>query len=106
MSKQQFDPETISNFLEDQRDNAPAEFQPLFIDLEDLWERKLWHQLTERLLEYFNQKESELVRLPLYNQFILSFADKINQLKLVKLALKANDEIEGGRARLASSAIY
>lgn len=95
MSKQQFDPEKISTFLTDARDEAPAEVQPVFLDFEDFWERKLWHQLTEKLLEYFAAKESAGQRLPLYNKFILSFADKINQLKLVKLALSAAMEIEG-----------
>ncbi|KAJ9658581.1 26S proteasome regulatory subunit [Neophaeococcomyces mojaviensis] len=95
MSKQQFDPEKISDFLTEQRDEAAAEVQPVFLDFEDFWERKLWHQLTEKLLEYFTSKESAEQRLALYNKFILSFADKINQLKLVKLALSAATQIEG-----------
>ena len=95
MLKEKFDPEAISNFLTEQRDEAPAEVQPVFLDFEDLWERKLWHQLTEKLLEHFSSKESSGQRLQLYNKFILSFADKINQLKLVKLALAASFEIEG-----------
>jgi len=96
MSKQKFDAEEISNFLTEQRDEASAEVQPVFLDLEDLWERKLWHQLTEKLLAFFASKDSNGLRLPLFNKFILSFADKINQLKLVKLALAASHEIEGG----------
>lgn len=95
MSKQRFDPEDITNFLTEQRDDAPAEVQPIILDFEDLWERKLWHQLTEKLLEYFAMPESKSQRLPLYNKFILSFADKINQLKLVKLALSASTQCEG-----------
>lgn len=95
MSKQKFDPEAISDFLTEQRDEAPAEVQPVFLDFEDLWERKLWHQLTEKLLEYFSAKHSNGQRLELYNKFVLSFADKINQLKLVKLALSASQEIKG-----------
>ncbi|KAK5942370.1 26S proteasome regulatory subunit [Knufia obscura] len=96
MSKPKFDTEEISNFLTEQRDEASAEVQPVFLDFEDLWDRKLWHQLTEKLLEFFASKESSDLRLQLYNKFILSFADKINQLKLVKLALAASHEIDGG----------
>lgn len=95
MSKQKFDPEAISDFLAETRDEAPADVQPLYLDFEDLWERKLWHQLTEKLLEFFATAQSTDQRLPLYNKFILSFADKINQLKLVKLALSASTQIEG-----------
>ena len=88
--------DTISDFLGEQRDSAPADLQHLFISFEDLWERKLWHQLTDTLIEFFNHKDSAHQRLPFYKTFILSFADKINQLKLVELALKAADTFDGG----------
>ena len=93
MSKQ--DPEAISNFLAEQRDEASDDLQHIFLTFEDLWERKLWHQLTDNLLEYFNNPASEKQRLPIYNTFIISFADKVNQLKLVKLALRAAAQISG-----------
>jgi 26S proteasome regulatory subunit N9 len=89
------DPEVISDFLAEQRDEAPADVQHLYLTFEDLWERKLWHQLTDQLLEFFSTPESESQRLPVYDTFIISFADKINQLKLVKLALIASEQCEG-----------
>lgn len=89
------DPEAIPNFLADQRDEAPVEVQHIFLSLEDLWERKLWHQLTDALLEYFHQDESASQRLPVYTTFILSFADKINQLKFVSLGLSASTQCKG-----------
>ncbi|KEF53706.1 26S proteasome regulatory subunit N9 [Exophiala aquamarina CBS 119918] len=95
----QHDPEAISNFLTDQRDEAPADLQHIFLTFEDLWERKLWHQLTDQLLEYFQNPESTAQRLPIYNTFIISFADKINQLKLVKLALSASAQIKDDSER-------
>jgi 26S proteasome regulatory subunit N9 len=87
--------DTIPDFLAEQRDVAPADLQHLFISFEDLWERKLWHQLTDTLIEFFNHKESASQRLPLYRTFILTFADKINQLKLVTLALSAATQCKG-----------
>jgi len=92
------DPEAIPNFLAEQRDEAPAEVQHVFLTLEDQWDRKLWHQLTDTLLEYFPTEESKSQRLPIYNTFILSFADKINQLKLVKLAISASSQCKGWSA--------
>jgi 26S proteasome regulatory subunit N9 len=89
------DLEKIANFLGETRDEAPAEVQHVFLTLEDLWERKLWHQLTETILEYYATPESESQRLPMYNTFILSFADKINQLKLVILGLSASQQLKG-----------
>ncbi|KAJ9637983.1 26S proteasome regulatory subunit [Knufia peltigerae] len=95
----QHDPEAISNFLAEQRDEAPVELQHTFLTFEDLWDRKLWHQLTDTLLEYFSNPETASQRLSIYNTFIISFADKINQLKLVKLALGASAQITDDNER-------
>lgn len=97
------DPETISNFLAEQRDEAPADIQHLYLTFEDLWERKLWHQLTDRLLEFYQSPESKSQQLAIYKTFIISFADKINQLKLVKLALTASEQCKGESTRLSAS---
>jgi 26S proteasome regulatory subunit N9 len=87
--------DTIQDFLGESRDSAPDDLQHFFLSFEDLWERKLWHQLTDTLIEFFNHKESAAQRLPIYKTFILTFADKINQLKLVTLALSAADQCKG-----------
>ena len=81
--------DTIPDFLAEQRDAAPEDLQPLVLEFEDFWERKLWHQLTDALVEFFDKPASAPQRLQFYKVFILKFADKINQLKLVQLALKA-----------------
>ncbi|KAK1777646.1 hypothetical protein QBC45DRAFT_479037 [Copromyces sp. CBS 386.78] len=93
--------DTISDFLAEQRDQAPEELQPLVLEFETLWERKLWHQLTNLLLEFFNNPGSAPQRLQFYKVFILKFADKINQLKLVDLALKAATQCRDNQERLS-----
>jgi len=93
------DTDTIPNLLGDQRDQAPEELQNYFIDFENYWERKLWHELTEKLLEYFNHPESAKQRIPLFDTFIKSFANKVNQLKLVKLGLNAAKQYRGRKSR-------
>ncbi|KAK4074187.1 hypothetical protein Trihar35433_3661 [Trichoderma harzianum] len=93
--------DSISDFLAEQRDAAPEELQPLILNFEDYWERKLWHQLTDALVEFFNDEGSAAQRLAFYNVFILKFADKINKLKLVMLALKAATQCKDDRERLA-----
>lgn len=85
----------IPDFIAEQRDDAPSDLQHLFISFEDYWERKLWHQLTDSLIEFFENPASASQRLPFYQNFILSFADKINQLKLVTLALRAAAQCKG-----------
>ena len=89
------DIDTIPNLLGDQRDQAPDELQHFFIQFEDYWERKLWHELTDSLIEYFNHPESAPQRIPLYETFIKIFAGKINQLKLVTLGLSAASQCKG-----------
>jgi 26S proteasome regulatory subunit N9 len=88
--------DAIPDFLAEQRDDAPADFQHVFLTFEDLWERKLWHELTNNLVEFFRSSESSSQRFAIYTNFILTFADKINQLKLVWLGLQASTQCKGG----------
>lgn len=91
----EIDQDPIRSFLSQEGERVPDDLQALYLDFETLWERKLWHQLTEKLLEFFSNKESGPNRLPIYRNFVLSFADKINHLKLVSLALSALTQIQG-----------
>lgn len=88
-------PTQIPAFLEEQRSQAAEEFQTKFLEFEDSWERKLWHPLTESLIAYFGLPASATQRLPMFKEFVLSFADKINQLKLVELGLMASTQCSG-----------
>lgn len=93
------DIDTIPNLLAEQRDAAPDDLQSYFLEFEDYWERKLWHELTDKLVEYFNNSASGPQRIPLFETFIKSFAEKINQLKLVALGLRAAFEYKGRNPR-------
>ncbi len=89
------DIDQIPDFLAEQRDAAPEELQQHFMSFEDFWERKLWHQLTDVLVQYFNHAASGPQRIAIYKRFVLSFADKINQLQLVTLGLSAATQCRG-----------
>lgn len=90
------DNEKIANFLQDQRDQAPDDLQHYFLSFEDYWERKLWHELTDILVAYYNESQSASQRIPIFNSFIKTFADKINQLKLVRIGLSTSKQCKGG----------
>lgn len=79
----------ISDFLAEQLSQAPEQCQPFFLTFEDYWERKLWHQLTDSLIDFFRLPESAAQRLAIFKTFVFSFADRINQLKFVSLGLMA-----------------
>lgn len=87
--------EKIGNFLQEQRDHAPDRLQHYFLSFEDTWERKLWHELTHELVEYYNEPESAGHRIAIFNHFIRSFADKINQLHLVTIGLSTASQYRG-----------
>ena len=89
------DPESVQRFLDEQREAAPEELQQLFLNLEDYWDRKLWHQLTGLLVTLFKNPASSSQRLPLFKRFILSFSEKINQLRFVALGLAAATQCKG-----------
>ena len=63
--------------------------------MEDYWERKLWHELTDELIALYNHPASASQQIPLFTTFIKSFANKINQLKLVTLGLNAATQYTG-----------
>ncbi|GAM84928.1 hypothetical protein ANO11243_029300 [Dothideomycetidae sp. 11243] len=94
------DNDKIPNFLADQRDQAPDDLQHYFLQFEDYWERKLWHELTDLLVDFFHQDQSASQRIPVYNTFIKSFADKINQLQLVRLGLSTASQCPSDKDRL------
>lgn len=94
--------DVIADFLSEQRDNAPEELQHYFLSFEDYWERKLWHELTDILLAYYNEPGSAPQRLPLYDNFVKSFADKINQLKVVQIGLSTASQCKGMHINIPS----
>ncbi|KAJ5905175.1 26S proteasome regulatory subunit rpn9 [Penicillium subrubescens] len=95
------DASKIPDFLAEQQAQGTPETQTYFLTFEDFWERKLWHQLTDSLVEFFRMKESAPQRLPIFKAFVLSFADRINQLKFVALGLMASTECSDDNERLA-----
>ncbi|ODQ65237.1 PCI-domain-containing protein, partial [Nadsonia fulvescens var. elongata DSM 6958] len=79
----------VPTILATLRMEADPELAPQFYTMEDLWERKLWHQLTSALAEFFRDPLSIPLRIRVYSQFISFFQNKINQLKLVTFGLSA-----------------
>lgn len=89
------DPEVVSKFLREQQENTPDDLQQSFLNIEEYWDRKLWHELTGELERYFEEPASAHQRLPLFDSFIVTFYEKINRLKFVSLALAAASQCSG-----------
>jgi len=80
----------VKEYISSKAHNAPDEQTKRFYQtFQDLYNKKLWHQLTLKLAEFVKlpqfEKGTELVEL--YDRFIRDFETKMNQLELVKMAL-------------------
>jgi 26S proteasome regulatory subunit N9 len=81
----EIDTENVLIILRDEINAVDSELAANFYTLEDLYERKLWYQLSEVLKNIiFKNPNSKSIRLKLFDNFILTFSDKINQLLLVE----------------------
>ena len=85
----------VPDFLAGLREAAPDEHAMVFVNFEDLFDRKLWHELTEALLEWYNKPDSFQQRPVLFKNFVILIAEKINKLRLVQLALKSLGALPG-----------
>ncbi|KAK1090803.1 26S proteasome regulatory subunit, partial [Friedmanniomyces endolithicus] len=92
--------EKISDLLATEREESPEDLQHYFLSFEDFWERKLWHELTDILVNFYKEPASATQRLRLYEGFVKTFADKINQLKLVDIGLQSAGQCKDDNERL------
>jgi len=90
----------IPGILSTLRSESDPNLAPLFYSFEDLYQRKLWHQLTGALDEFYKNPASTPVKLRLYTNFISNFKYKINQLKLVQFLLLSISEISNANDAL------
>lgn len=59
---------------------------PYWIAFDELYNKKLWHQLTLKLLEFIREEKPQNL-LEIYDNFISDFEIRINQLSLVEIAV-------------------
>nr|XP_023029955.1 26S proteasome non-ATPase regulatory subunit 13 [Leptinotarsa decemlineata] len=77
----------VSEYLSKKQQESPKELGSVWAELEELHNKKLWHQLTLKLLAFIKkpelQKGDNLIQL--YHNFIQTFENKINPLSLVEI---------------------
>ncbi|KAL4712099.1 hypothetical protein ACJJTC_010960 [Scirpophaga incertulas] len=76
----------VNDFLSKKQASEP-DIATAWANLEENYNKKLWHQLTLKLLELVNhanlQKGDNLIQL--YNNFLVTFENKINPLSLIEI---------------------
>jgi len=77
----------VTDFLLKQQKQSSKDLATEWAEIEELYNKKLWHQLTLKLLVFVKhpqlQKGDNLIQL--YNNFISTFENKINPLSLVEI---------------------
>ncbi|KAK9133833.1 hypothetical protein Scep_013361 [Stephania cephalantha] len=91
-------------FLEEQRDAHP-DLAEWYDSLLDLYHKKLWHQLTAKLEQFFALPELQTgdALIQLYHNFIADFETKINLLKLAQFWSQCLDSIRRRRLPLIAA---
>lgn len=69
---------------------------------------RLWHQITLKLVEFFDDPFSQPYQVDVYDRFVRDFSAKLNPLKLVEMGVKVSKQIDSacllrGRSPLETS---
>ncbi|XP_072392949.1 26S proteasome non-ATPase regulatory subunit 13 [Diabrotica undecimpunctata] len=77
----------VNDYLLKKQQESPKELGSEWAELEELHNKKLWHQLTLKLMNFIKKPELQTNDnlIQLYNNFIQSFENKINPLSLVEI---------------------
>lgn len=56
--------------------------------------RRLWHQLTLKLFDFFNEPAAAPYSVDVFDTFVRDFESRLNQLRLVEMGVKVSKEID------------
>ncbi|PCH42928.1 hypothetical protein WOLCODRAFT_138115 [Wolfiporia cocos MD-104 SS10] len=90
----------IDLYLTQAISSTPQELHPLFESFRRLHSRKLWHQLTLKLFEFFDHPLSKPFRVDVFDKFVRDFEPRLNQLRLVEMGVRVSKEIDNPQLHL------
>lgn len=89
----------VAQYLQDKQE-SDADLRQEWADLEQLYNKKLWHQLTLKLLEFIKhpslKQNDQLTQM--YENFIADFEMRINPLSLTEIGAIIVDKMSEGNA--------
>ncbi|KAI5993264.1 hypothetical protein EDD15DRAFT_2267270 [Pisolithus albus] len=91
----------LDEFITKALTSTPPELHPFFEAFGTLYTRKLWHQLTLKLYEFFDDPRSQPFRVDVFHYFVRDFESKLNQQRLVEMATKVSKEIDNPQTQLS-----
>ncbi|ETW79696.1 hypothetical protein HETIRDRAFT_322407 [Heterobasidion irregulare TC 32-1] len=80
---------------------TPAELHPFFESFRTLHERKLWHQLTQQLLAFFDHPLARPFRVDVFDRFVRDFEERVNALRFVEMGVKVSKDIDNPAHHIA-----
>ncbi|KAF9791981.1 hypothetical protein BJ322DRAFT_1026512 [Thelephora terrestris] len=84
----------VDKYLSTAISATPADLHHYFESFQNLYSRKLWHQMTLKLVEFFDDPLSQEYQVDVYDRFVRDFAAKLNSLKLVEMGVKVSRQID------------
>ena len=55
---------------------------------------RLWHQLTQKLFDFFDHPLSQPYRVDVFDKFVRDFESRLNQLRLVEMGVKVSKDLD------------
>ncbi|XP_064490385.1 26S proteasome non-ATPase regulatory subunit 13-like isoform X2 [Ornithodoros turicata] len=95
-------PRDVNAYLTAQQANSPPELAEEWAEFEDFYNKRLWHQITLKLLKFVkspHMQQDEAI-LNLYENFIAEFENKMNPLSFVEIVACIVQHIKDVPARL------
>ncbi|KLO16511.1 hypothetical protein SCHPADRAFT_848095 [Schizopora paradoxa] len=91
----------VDEFLTTALSTSPQELHPYFQGFQQLYDRRLWHQITLKILEFFRNPLSKPYRVNVFENFVRDFEHRLNQLRLVEMGVVASKEIDNPATHLS-----
>ncbi|THH15863.1 hypothetical protein EW146_g4681 [Bondarzewia mesenterica] len=73
---------------------TPGELHSFFESFQTLHSRKLWHQLTQKLFEFFQHPLALPYRVDVFDRFVRDFENRLNALKFVEMGVMVSSDID------------
>jgi hypothetical protein len=61
---------------------------------------RLWHQLTQKVDEFFDHALSKPYRVDVYTRFVRDFEERLNPLRLAEMGIKISQDIDSALSLL------
>ena len=55
---------------------------------------RLWHQLTEKVDQFFDHPLANPYRVDVYTRFVRDFEERLNPLRLAEMGIKISQDID------------